>query len=185
MQNDLWSLAFIFKVFQPCFCSKTAKIWHFLWCPLISTCSTGWILTIFVTWSLACDILWHTMIFDLYLSSWSFSHDFAIKLLKHGMPCNVSSTGHTVLNRFFHIWHFGKNDHYPSEGVSCAMTFDFDLYLQSLCCDLAMKCFLGGEEFSEQAILYLLVSSLMCLRFDYMITRFYNYIYSMIVQQWC
>ena len=35
------------------------------------------------------------------ISSRSFSHDFAIRLLKYGISCHVRSTAHTVLDEFF------------------------------------------------------------------------------------
>ena len=44
----------------------------------------------------ACNYLWSWPI-----SSKSFSHDFAIKLLKYGTSCHVHSTASTVLDGFF------------------------------------------------------------------------------------
>ena len=44
----------------------------------------------------ACNYLWSWPI-----SSKSFSHDFAIKLLKYGTSCHVNSTASTVLDGFF------------------------------------------------------------------------------------
>ena len=69
----------------------------------------------------ACNDLWP------WLISSSFSHGIAIKLLKYGTSCHVCSTACTVLGGFFpyvHKWSLA------GEGVSRAMTFDLDLYLQ-------------------------------------------------------
>ena len=59
----------------------------------------------------------------LPMTSRSFSHEFAMKLLKFGKSCRVRSTAHTS----FHISH---NWSLPWEGVLCTKTLDLDLYLQ-------------------------------------------------------
>ena len=51
---------------------------------------------------------WGCVAYNLWpwpISSRSFSHDFAIKLLKYGTSCCVCSTAYMVLDVFFHIWH--------------------------------------------------------------------------------
>ena len=77
----------------------------------------------------ACNGLWPWLI-----SSRSFSREFAIRLLKYGTSCRVCSAACTVMDGFFHI---GHKLSLAWEGVSCAMTFDLDLYLQ---CHSAMIC---------------------------------------------
>ena len=91
-----------FQVHSATNCDKTAKIWHILLCPLYSMYSSGWILPylaqmITSMWGyVACNDLWPWII-----SLRSFSHDFAIKLLKYGTSCHVGSTAHTVLDKLF------------------------------------------------------------------------------------
>ena len=46
----------------------------------------------------------HNNLWPWPISPRSFSHDFAIKLLKYGTSCCVQSTTRTVLNGFFPYW---------------------------------------------------------------------------------
>ena len=73
-------------------------------------------------WCVAHNDFWHWPI-----SSRSFSHEFAIKLLKYVISCRVRCAVHTFLGGFFLVGHKWS---LPWEGVSYAMTFDLDLYLQ-------------------------------------------------------
>ena len=61
------TLTCIFMVIQLWLCSKTAKIWHILPCPLYSMYSFGWILSLFWhKWSLAWE--------GVLIGQWSRSH---------------------------------------------------------------------------------------------------------------
>ena len=72
----------------------------------------------------ACNDLWHWPV-----SSRLFSHEFAVKLLQYGTSCRVRFTTCTVLDGFF-PYLAQMITTLALEGVSCAMTFDVDLYLQ-------------------------------------------------------
>ena len=81
----LLTLTYIFKVFRPWLCNKTAKIWHIFSCPLYSMCSSygffSYLAQMITSFrgSVTCNDLW-----SWALSSRSFSHNFAIKLLRYG-----------------------------------------------------------------------------------------------------
>ena len=96
------TLTYIFKVIQLRIRNKTAKICHILRVPPYSTCSSGWIISIFGTnyhkheRGVSCNDIWYWPIF-----SRSFSHDFAMKLLKYDTSCRVCSTTRTVLDELF------------------------------------------------------------------------------------
>ena len=67
-----WSstLSYVFKVFQPRLCNKTAEIWHIFLCPLYSIYNSGLILSTFGTndhyHEQVCRMQW-PLNFDLYL----------------------------------------------------------------------------------------------------------------------
>ena len=46
----------------------------------------------------------HNELWPWPISSTSFNHEFAIKLLKYGTSCRVPSTAHTVLDGLFPYW---------------------------------------------------------------------------------
>ena len=68
----------------------------------------------------------HNDLWPWHISFRSFSHDFAIKLLRYGTSYHVCSTACTLLD-YFPIWHKWP---LACDGVFRAMTFDLDLYLQ-------------------------------------------------------
>ena len=93
------TLTYIFKVIQPWLSSKTAVYGTF--CHVRSTVLDGFFpyLAQMITsmrGCVVCNDLWPWPI-----SSRSFSHDFAVKLLKYGTSYDVRSTARTVLDGFF------------------------------------------------------------------------------------
>ena len=102
MHNDLWSWPISSRSFGHDFVIKLLK--YVTSCPVHSTAHTvldGFFpyLAQMITsmrWCVACSGLWPWPV-----SSRSFSHDFAIKLLIYGTSCRVRSITPTVLNGFF------------------------------------------------------------------------------------
>ena len=77
--------------------------------------------------SLVQVLAWCTLdVWSCPMSSRSFSHNFAIKLLKYGTSCYVHSAAHAILMNSFHIWHKWS---LTWEGVSRTLTFDLDIYI--------------------------------------------------------
>ena len=75
----------------------------------------------------ACNGLW-----PWPATSKSFSHDFAIKLLKYGTSCLVCSTAGTTVLDGFSL--FGTNDH---QGVSCNDLWSWPTSSRLFSCDIA------------------------------------------------
>ena len=97
------TLAYIFKAIQSWLCNKIGKKFDTSCGAGSTTCTVldGFFpyLAQMITsmrGCVACNDLWPWSI-----SSRSFSHDFAIKLLKYGTSCAVRSTACTVLDEFF------------------------------------------------------------------------------------
>ena len=84
------------------------------------------------TWSLAWEGVPYMMTFVLDLpSSRSFSHEFAIKVLRYGTSCGVRSTACTVLEGFFTC--LARNYLWPwpisSRLISCDMANFMDIHI--------------------------------------------------------
>ena len=50
------TLTYIFKAIQTWLCNKTVEIWHILLCMLYSSCSSGWILSLFLCMLVGSDL---------------------------------------------------------------------------------------------------------------------------------
>ena len=122
------TLTYIYKVFQPWLCDKTAIIWHIFSCPLYSMCSSYGLFSYLAQMitsfrgCVTCNDLW-----SWALSSRSFSHNFAIKLLRYGTSLMPTLQHVQFCIKCDHIWHKWS---LPWECVLHAMTLDLDLYLQ-------------------------------------------------------
>ena len=102
IHNDLWPWPLSFRSFSDDFVIKLLK--YGTSCRVLSTVCT--VLHGFFPYlaqmitnmrgCVTCSNLWPAPV-----SSRTFSHDFAVKLLKYGTSCHVHSTAHTVLDYFF------------------------------------------------------------------------------------
>ena len=89
---DLYLQIKLQKYVTSCVCFTGHTVWDgfFLYLAQIITNMRGCVV---------CNDLW-----PWHISSRSFSHDFAIKLLKYGTSCCVYSRACAVLDEF-HVWH--------------------------------------------------------------------------------
>ena len=136
--NDLWLWPIFSRSFSHDFAIKLLK--HVTSCRVCSTAHTvlngffPYLSQIIYTMRrcITCNHIWIWPI-----SSKSFSHKYAIELLKYGIPCRV----HSTISSGWITSLLGTNDHYHEKGVSHSMTFELDLYLQG---HLLLLCLIHG-----------------------------------------
>ena len=125
------TLAFTFKVIQPLFCNKIARICLTLLCPRHSIYSSAWVVFhIWHKWSIGWEGVSHAMTFELNLYLQGNSAMSLWYNCQNTAYLAMSALQHVyVWMKYFHIWY-----EWIRECVACN-DFDLHLYLRG---DLAM-----------------------------------------------
>ena len=135
VHNELWPWSLSSRSFKHDFAIKLLK--YVTSCRVRSTVHTvlhGFFPYLAQMTTSIRECVMHNDLWSWPISSRSFRHDFAIKLLKYVTSCHIRSTAHTVLDRFFPIWH-----KWPLAWKSVLHTMTFGLSLRSFSHDFAIK----------------------------------------------
>ena len=102
VHNELWPWSISSRSFRHDFAIKLLK--YVTSCRVRSTVHTvlhGFFQYLAQMTTSIRECVMHNDLWSWPISSRSFRHDFAIKLLKYVTSCHIRSTAHTVLDRFF------------------------------------------------------------------------------------